>query len=128
MTVQAGLCRTWSETQIVGFLTRMLCHINCTFPYHVRPVVYEPRREKTGFLHCSNCTADLRLVFATRIVQFFFYLNPKFQVLTIFSDCIGRFVQDPVGNPEDRFSRVAAHILACILNKRNICSTMHVKL
>ena len=27
MTVQAGLCRTWSETQIVGFVTHRLNNI-----------------------------------------------------------------------------------------------------
>ena len=61
---------------------------------------------------CSNCTADLQLisafVFATRIVQFLFYLNPKFQV-SVFIDCTGRFVSDLVRNPKDQFSRIMAH-------------------
>ena len=47
-------------------------------------------------------------VFATRIVQFFFFLSPKFQAS--FCDCTGRVVLDLVGNPEDRFSRDSAHI------------------
>ena len=49
-------------------------------------------------------------VFATRIVQFLFYLNPKFQVLVIFSDCTGRLVS----YPEDRFSRVAVQIMLIV--------------
>ena len=44
-------------------------------------------------------------VFATRIVQLLFFLNPKFQAST------GQFVSDLVGNPEYRFSRVAAQIV-----------------
>ena len=32
---------------------------------------------------CSNCTADHRFVFTTRIVQFLFFLNPKFQASTL---------------------------------------------
>ena len=43
------------------------------------------------------------IVFATRIVQFLFFLNPN--------ACTAWFVSDLVGNPEDRFSRVAAHML-----------------
>ena len=48
----------------------------------------EPRREKTGFAYAKTktqisfaVTAKLisAFVFATRIVQFLFYLNPKFQ-------------------------------------------------
>ena len=42
----------------------------------------------------SNCAADQRLVFATRIVQSLFYLNPKFQaschLLWLYSPvCVG---------------------------------------
>ena len=41
----------------------------------------EPRHEKTGLCLCelSYCTADQRLCFVTRIVQFLFFLNLKFQ-------------------------------------------------
>ena len=51
-------------------------------------------------------------VFATRIVQFLFYLNPKFPASspTLFYDCTNRFVSELVGNPEDLFSRVMALI------------------
>ena len=50
-------------------------------------------------------------VFATRIVQFLFFLNPKFPAASHL-----RFVLGMVGNPEDRFSRVAAQIMVFLLN------------
>ena len=64
---------------------------------------------------CSNCTADQRLcfrytVFATRIVQFLFFLNLKFQPFSLFWNCTDRFVSDLVRCPEDRFSRVVARM------------------
>ena len=52
------------------------------------PLLYEPRYEKTGFTYAKTktqisfaVTAKLinAFVSATRIVQSFFYLNPKFQ-------------------------------------------------
>ena len=75
----------------------------------------EPHREKTGFLPVcenkgadqlrSNCEADQRLCFRYTDSAIFF-LN--FKLLVSFCDCTGRFLSDLVGNPEDRFSRVAA--------------------
>ena len=52
-------------------------------------------------------------VFATRIVQFLFYLNPKFQASSSFlclyrSVCVG-----PVRKPHCWFSHEAAHTHAC---------------
>ena len=57
------------------------------FRYQVLITFYEPHHEKTGILHMrkqrrrSAVTAKLisAFVFATRIVQSLFYLNPKFQ-------------------------------------------------
>ena len=43
-------------------------------------------------------------VFATQIVQSLYFLNPKFQVLAIFSDLAAQFMPDLVWNTEDRFS------------------------
>ena len=37
----------------------------------------------------------------------------NFEPLAIFSDCVARFVSDLVGNPEDRFSDLAAHTFTC---------------
>ena len=56
-------------------------------------------------------------VFATRIVQFLF----NFKLLACFCDCTARFVLHLVGNPEDRFSRVAARYifdLVAVLSKQ----------
>ena len=58
---------------------------------------------------CSNCTADQRLCF--RLMDSAIPHLPKSEMLLeIFSSCKGRFVSDTVGTPEDRFSRVVAHI------------------
>ena len=50
-------------------------------------------------------------VFATRIVQPLYLLNPKFQASSHFQWPTARFVSDLVGNPEDRFSHNEAQIL-----------------
>ena len=50
----------------------------------VKPLVllYEPRHEKTGFLFPAQLISAF--VFAIRIVQSLYYLNPKFQVSSHF--------------------------------------------
>ena len=65
---------------------------------------YEPRREKTGFLHNAKTKTQISFavtaklisafVFAIRIVQFLFCLNPKFpassHLLWLYSPvCVG---------------------------------------
>ena len=55
-----------------------------------------------------NCAVSA-FVSTTGIVQFLFFLNPKFR--DIFCSCKGRFVSDMIGNPEDRFSGVAAQMI-----------------
>ena len=58
----------------------------------------------------SNHAADQRLCF--RYMDSTIPLLPKnFKPRTIFCGCTARFVWDLVGNPEDRFSRNAAHIM-----------------
>ena len=68
---------------------------------------------KRDYYLCENKDADqlysnCAFVFATWIVQFLLYIYPKFQD----SVCIGRSVSNPVGNPEEQFSPVAAHMLS----------------
>ena len=61
---------------------------------------------------CGNRTADQRLCF--RYIDSTIPLLSKikiFQPLSIFCGCRAGFVSDLVGNPEDRFSRVATHII-----------------
>ena len=58
---------------------------------------------------CGNREADQRIVFATRIVQLLFYLNPKFQASSSFL-CLYRPVcVRPVRKPHCWFSHEAAH-------------------
>ena len=65
---------------------------------------------------CSNCTADQRLCFrySDSTMSLLLY-SQNFKPLACFCDCTGRFVSDLVGNPKDRFSRDAAHIMHYIL-------------
>ena len=65
----------------------------------------------------SNCTAKLisAFVFATRIVQFLFYLNPRFQASSSFL-CLCRSVcVTPVRKPHCWFSHEAAHISSWVM-------------
>ena len=54
----------------------------------------------------SNCAAEQLVVFATKIVQSYYLLNP----LSIFCGCAAQFVTDLVRNPVDKLSRDAAQI------------------
>ena len=78
-------------------------------------------RKKTEFCLCenkgadqlrSNCEADQHLFFVTRIVQFrivqfLYFINPKFQA----SNHLLNLHRLVCGNPEDWFSRVVAHMI-----------------
>ena len=50
-------------------------------------------------------------VFASRIVQSLFFLNPNFNLLAFFCDCTGWFVSDMVGNSNCWFSCAKAHFI-----------------
>ena len=59
----------------------------------------------------SNCEADQRLCFHYTDSTIPLYTYTKnFKPLACFYDCTGRFVSDLIGNHEDRFSCVAAHM------------------
>ena len=60
--VQPGLCRTWSETQIVGFLTHRL--IFCRMPIQIKP---RPA-SGTSLIHLSS--------FNTNELSYFCSLEP----------------------------------------------------
>ena len=58
----------------------------------------------------SNCKADQRLCF--HYMDGAIPLLPKSEISSFQrSSCIGGFVSDMVGNPEDRFSHVMAHFM-----------------
>ena len=74
-----------------------------------------PIKAKTKAQISFAVTAKLirAFVFATRIVQFLFYLNPKFQASSSFL-CLYRPVCDgPVWKPHCWFSHEAAHLFQC---------------
>ena len=58
----------------------------------------------------SNREADQQLCFVIRIIQFLYYLNPKFQASSHLLWLYSPVVSDLVGNPEDRFSQNEAQI------------------
>ena len=81
-------------------------------------ISYEPRHEKTGFCLGENKGTDqLRSNHSAKLHGQ--YNNSStytryLKILALFCGykSTGRFVSDLVGNPEDRFSRVAAHMAA----------------
>ena len=73
----------------------------------------EPHHEKKRIFAYAKTKAQISsgqlisaVVLSTWIVQY----SQNFKSLACFCDCTGRFVLDLVGNPEDSFSRVAAHV------------------
>ena len=73
---------------------------------------------KPTFCICENKDADQltaklisAFVFATRIVQSLFYLNPKFQASNHLLCLYSPVCVDLVGDPEDQFSHNEAHII-----------------
>ena len=92
--------------------------LNC---YHIRRSSGIPNKKTPSFAYAKTkaqisfaVTAKLisAFVFAPRIVQFLYFLKPKFPGfnLAIFCACTVRFVSDLGGNPEGRFSGLATHI------------------
>ena len=63
----------------------------------------------------SNCEADQRLCFRYTYSTISLLTKMKFQASSLFLRLYTRFVSDLVGNPKDRFSRVAAHLVSVTL-------------
>ena len=59
---------------------------------------------------CSNCTNDQRLYFRNTDSTITPLQFLSFNLPALFFDCTDRFMSDLFGNPEDRFSRVAAQM------------------
>ena len=55
MTVQAGLCRLWAETQIVGFLTQRLIYNCVSDPFSVKRNVARTLFSVRIFDYLYNC-------------------------------------------------------------------------
>ena len=82
--------------------------------YHLSRLMGKPTifigENKDADQHRGDREADQRLCFATWIVQFLFYLNPKFQASSSFL-CLYRLVfVGPVRKPHCWFSNEAAHL------------------
>ena len=75
-------------------------------------LLFLKRKKDADQLRGLRVADQSAFVFATKIIQYIYFLNPKFPVsLAIFSDYAARFVSDLVGNPEDRLSCIAAQKL-----------------
>ena len=72
----------------------------------MRKPAFAYAKTKTQISFAVTAKLISAFVFATRIVQSLYSLNPKIQApRAIFCGCTARFVSDLVGNPEDRFSQ-----------------------
>ena len=81
-------------------------------------VYMSPIVRKWDYCLCENKGAKLisAFVFATRIVQFLFYLNPKFQASSSFLYLYRPVCVGPVRKPHCWFSHEAAHMfIRCYL-------------
>ena len=103
-----------------GTTAQLIFAFHCFALIHLLDVrfLYEPHREKIGFLHMrkqrrrrGNREADQRLCFRDLDSMIPLISKSKiFKALTIFCDCTARFISDLVGNPEDRFSQNEAQL------------------
>ena len=84
-------------------------------------ILYEPRHEKTGFLHMQKKKMQISFAVTAKLISIFVFRytdstipllseSGNFKPLAIFYGCTARFVLDLVENPEDQFSRNEAHI------------------
>ena len=89
----------------------------------MRKLEFLPRRKQRP-MHIS-CLVTAQL---DQRLCFHFFLNLKVKAYS-FYNCTGQFLWDPVGNPEDWFSRVVAHLsLSFIPRKRRLHPDMTEKL
>ena len=78
-----------------------------------KPAIFIWENKDADQLH-SICATDQRLCFPYTDSTIPLLSNPKFMSLSdlsIFCGCAALFVSDLVGNPEDKFSHVVAHII-----------------
>ena len=90
---------------------------HCSFVFLFAPCIYEPRYEKTDFLHMrkerrrSAAAADQRLCFRYTDSTIPLLHKTKITSLYGFYGCTAWLLWDQVKNPEDRFSHNEAHII-----------------
>ena len=104
------------------FTTRTLEHTSCLTVFHVRDIRAAPwenqqsayAKTKTQISFAVTAKLISAFVFATRIVQFLFYLKPKFQASSSFL-CLYRPVcVGPFRKPHCWFSHETAHFIITI--------------
>ena len=93
-----------------GLSIRKLSDIRVIVMKIQKQIIFESRREKTGFLHMRTAKLISVFVFATRIAQSPYYINPKLQASSYLLWLYSLVCVDLVGNPEDRFSQNEAHL------------------
>ena len=84
---------------------------------------------KPDYCICEKKAKISCAVTAQRISAFVFATQIRIHLLiplACFCDCTGRFESHLVGNPKDRFSRVAAHTIAQFLDNQR-CGASAVK-
>ena len=110
-----------------GFLLLLVLRLGCVILlWHSLSLPYEPRREKTGFLHMRKLrrrSAKLisAFVFAALIVRSLYFLNPKFQasshLLWLYSPvCVGprRKPRRPVFSKRGSYNYFALIIVSSV--------------
>ena len=109
-TSWAGL--GWAD---IGFWLKEESHCNivlnkCAAPWENQQSALAKTKTQISFAVTTKLISAY--VFATRIVQFLFYLNPKFQASSCFLCCLYRPVcVRPVRKPHCWFSHEAAQIM-----------------
>ena len=88
--------------------------------------LFELRREKTVFFAYAKTKTQISFavtakllsvfVFATRIVQSLYFINPKFQASSHLLWLYSLVGSDLVENPEDLFSHNEAQVILCTVN------------
>ena len=97
-----------SKTVKNGVVDCKLKTVSSGFDLHMSLVMRKPEnrifayaKTKTQISFAVTPKLISTFVFATWIVQFLYYLNPKFQASCLFCGCTARFVWDLVRNPEE---------------------------
>ena len=113
------------KTDLTGCMSRLSFHlVQSPKLWIVMQLMYEPRHEKkTDFAYAKTktqisfaLTAKLisAFVFATKLVQFLYFLNPKFQASSYLLWLCRLVCVGPGRKPEDRFSQNEARIIVSV--------------
>ena len=85
-----------------------------------KPTVFAYAKTKTRISFAVTANLMSAFVFSTWIVQYLYFLNPKFQASTHLQWLYSLVCVRPGQNPHFCFSNVAAHINDATFTKRNL--------